>query len=79
MTQSIGVNEIITPEMVYDLSKAFDTGDTEYLKAFSLNKQQESRIAEFIPNINWLGKIILFLPLNVLLATEANFMSGNIL
>ena len=61
MTLSIGINENITPEMVYDLSKAFDTGDTEYLKAFSLNKQQESRIAEFIPNINWLGKIFLFL------------------
>ncbi len=45
--------------MVYDLSKAFDTGNINHLaNNFALNEEQLKRIADFIPNINWLGKII---------------------
>ena len=57
MTLSIGEEEIITPEQVYDLSKAFDTGDTFYLTRFALKSDQLERIDEFIPNIMWLGKV----------------------
>ena len=61
--------------MVYDLSKAFDTGDTDYLaNKFSLNQEQLKRIAEFIPNINWLGEIKLIVKLQFMYYKICHFI-----